>query len=121
MWVANAAGQLEALDLGAGRVAGALKGSAGSVRALALHPSEPVLASVGLDRFLRVHSTASRKQLAAVYLKQHLTGVAFCRAPDLAPPEAPAQEEGAAGEVQAPERAAGQERKRAKGRKKAKQ
>ena len=121
MWVANAAGQLEVLDLETGKMAGALKGSAGSVRALALHPSEPVLASVGLDRFLRVHSTASRKQLAAVYLKQHLTGVAFCRAPDLPPTEAPAQEEGAPGEAQVHERAAGQGLKRAKSRKKSKQ
>ncbi len=48
------------------------------------HPAEPLLASVGLDRFLRVHSTASRCQLAEVYLKQHLTGVAFCPA---APPK----------------------------------
>ena len=121
MWVANAAGQLEALDLAAGKMAGALKGSAGSVRALALHPSEPVLASVGLDRFLRVHSTASRKQLAAVYLKQHLTGVAFCRAPEPPPADVAAAEEGVLEQSGGPhERAAGRERKRAKGRNKPK-
>ena len=112
MWVANAAGQLEVLDLETGKMAGALKGPAGSVRALALHPSEPVLASVGLDRFLRMHSIASRSQLAAVYLKQHLTGVAFCRAPEPLPETLAAPQEGAVGEVRA--RAAGQERKRVK-------
>ena len=91
MWVANAAGQVEVLDLKTGKMAGALKGATGSVRAMSLHSSEPILASVGLDRFLRLHSTASRKQLAAVYLKQKLTGVSFC-----APPAEPAAEEGAA-------------------------
>lgn len=80
VWVANAAGQVEMLDLQAGKMAGAVKGATGSVRALALHPTEPLLASVGLDRFLRVYSTATRKQLTAVYLKQQLTGVSFCPA-----------------------------------------
>ena len=89
--MANAAGQVEVLDLRTGKMAGALKGAGASVRALALHANEPVLASVGLDRFLRLHSTASRKQLAAVYLKQKLTGVSFC-----APPAEPAAEEAVA-------------------------
>ncbi|BDA43611.1 probable WD repeat-containing protein 74 at C-terminar half [Coccomyxa sp. Obi] len=80
VWVANAAGQIEVLDLQAGQMAGAAKGATGSVRCLALHPTEPLLASVGLDRFLRVHSTVNRKQLCAVYLKQKLNGVTFCPA-----------------------------------------
>jgi hypothetical protein len=41
---------------------------------LAVHPSEPVLASVGLDRFLRLHSTHSRQLLAKVYCKTLPTG-----------------------------------------------
>ena len=85
VWVANAAGEIEVLDLQAGQMAGAVKGATGSVRCLALHPTEPLLASVGLDRFLRVHSTVNRKQLCAVYLKQKLNGVTFC-------PAAPQQE-----------------------------
>ncbi len=56
---------------------GALKGPAGSVRALALHPTQPLIASVGLDRFLRMHSTETRAQLGRVYLKQQLTGVVW--------------------------------------------
>ncbi|CAL8468436.1 g7976 [Coccomyxa elongata] len=80
VWVANAAGQIEVLDVRAGNMAGAAKGASGSVRCLALHPTEPLLASVGLDRFLRVHSTVNRKQLCAVYLKQKLNGVTFCPA-----------------------------------------
>ncbi len=80
VWVANAAGKVEVLDLQAGKMDGAVKGAIGSVRSLALHPTEPLLASVGLDRFVRVHSTTSRKQLCAVYLKQQLNGVSFCPA-----------------------------------------
>ena len=78
-------------------MSGAVKGSTGSVRALDLHPTEPLLASVGLDRHLRLHNTATRKQVASVYLKQHLMGVAFCPTP------APQKEakEGAAAEVPA--------------------
>lgn len=73
-WAANGKGGMQVLDLAGGKLQGALKGAAGCVRALALHPDLPLLASVGLDRFLRVHNTATRKLLAKVYLKQQLTG-----------------------------------------------
>ena len=97
VWVATAAGQIEVLDIRAGRMSGALKGSTGSVRALDLHPTEPLIASVGLDRHLRLHNTATRKQVASVYMKQHLMDVTFCPSP------APQKEakEGAAAEVPA--------------------
>eukprot|EP00967_Tisochrysis_lutea_P117959 scaffold191199_cov18-Tisochrysis_lutea.AAC.2 len=74
-----------------------LQGPAGSIRALALHPRHssscpsassglsdgpPLMASAGLDRFLRVHSTSAGQQaLGKVYLKQQLTGVAWLRPP----------------------------------------
>ena len=83
-WIANAAGQMEVLDLKAGKMAGALKGPTGSVRCLALHATEPLIASAGLDRHVRIHSTATRKQVSSVYLKQRLEGVAFCPAPAVA-------------------------------------
>ncbi|XP_014117240.1 PREDICTED: WD repeat-containing protein 74, partial [Pseudopodoces humilis] len=38
-----------------GRVLRALKGFAGGVRGLQCHPRLPLVASVGLDRFLRLH------------------------------------------------------------------
>lgn len=47
---------------------------AGSVRALAVHPGRPLIASVGLDRFLRVHDTRTRQPVCKVYLKSQLTG-----------------------------------------------
>lgn len=65
-------------------MSGALKGPTGSVRSLALHPSEPLIASAGLDRHVRLHSTVTRKQTSLVYLKQRLEGVAFCPAPAVA-------------------------------------
>ena len=47
---------------------------AGSARALTVHPSGEVLASVCLDRYLRLHSCASRQLLAKVYCKTLPTG-----------------------------------------------
>lgn len=48
------------LDLRAARLAGAVKGLTGSARALACHPTLPVLAVVSLDRFLRIYDTEAR-------------------------------------------------------------
>jgi ribosome biogenesis protein NSA1 len=93
VWVANATGSVEVFDVRAGRFSGAIKGIAGSVRDLALYPSiessssrstsgehkrNVCIASVGLDRFLRVHSCASRNSLGKEYLKTQLTAVAWC-------------------------------------------
>jgi ribosome biogenesis protein NSA1 len=56
----------------------ALKGAGGSVRTLALYPGpEPWVASVGLDRFLRVHDASTKASKARVYLKQQLTSVVW--------------------------------------------
>jgi hypothetical protein len=54
---------------------------AGSVRSLAVNPQAPVLASVGLDRYLRLHSVHSRQLLAKVYLKTLPTGALHCPPP----------------------------------------
>ena len=82
IWVGNGEGRVEAFDVRAGRWSGGvLKGMAGSVRSLALHPDHAHnrrLASAGLDRFLRVHDTKSRVGVGKVYLKTELTGVAWC-------------------------------------------
>ncbi|KAG2449863.1 hypothetical protein HYH02_005386 [Chlamydomonas schloesseri] len=81
IWVGNGRGHVEALDLRQApaklSMGHALKGVAGSIRALALHPSEPLIASVSLDRHLRVHHSTKRSSLAKLYLKQALTGVAW--------------------------------------------
>lgn len=56
---------------------GALKGPAGAVKSLAIHPELPIIASVGLDRFFRVHNVDSKALLCKLYLKQQLTAVAW--------------------------------------------
>ncbi|GLI64763.1 hypothetical protein VaNZ11_008164, partial [Volvox africanus] len=85
VWAGNGRGQVEALDMrqAPSRVSmgHALKGSAGSIRSLSLHPYQPLIASVSLDRHLRVHLTTNRQLLTKVYLKQALTGVAWLPTP----------------------------------------
>jgi hypothetical protein len=99
VWAANGMGHVEALDLRAGRMAGTLKGAGGSVRGLALHPGgEPLIASAGLDRFVRVHSTGSRANLGRAYTKQQLTAVAWLAPLPAAAGAAAADAEGADGE-----------------------
>lgn len=70
--VGNTHGQIALLDLRKGLVRGCLKGLAGGVRGLQCHPSQPVVASCGLDRFLRIHSLEDRKLQHKVYLKSRL-------------------------------------------------
>ncbi|KAL2081122.1 hypothetical protein ACEWY4_022975 [Coilia grayii] len=73
--VGNTQGQLAVLDLRKGLVRGCLKGLAGGVRGLECHPTLPLVASCGLDRFLRVHSLDDRKLQHKVYLKSRLNCV----------------------------------------------
>lgn len=70
--VGNTHGEIAILDLRKGLVRGCLKGLAGGVRSLQCHPSLPLVASCGLDRFLRIHSLEDRKLLHKVYLKSRL-------------------------------------------------
>ncbi len=70
-------GKIECLDLRMNKLQGSLKGPGGAVKSLALHPELPIIASVGLDRFLRIHNVDSKALLCKLYLKQHLTAVAW--------------------------------------------
>ena len=70
-------GLLSQFDVGTGRTRGALKGCSGAVRALSQHPTLPLVAATGLDRHVRVFSTASRLQELALYVKQPCTGIVF--------------------------------------------
>ena len=63
-WAADSQGQIACLELKLGKLQGVIRGCAGSVRCLAIHPSLPILASACLDRFLRLHDLSSRKLLA---------------------------------------------------------
>ncbi|KAG1673183.1 hypothetical protein FOA52_015294 [Chlamydomonas sp. UWO 241] len=87
VWLANGSGTIEALDVGARSTGHGLRGPGGSIRALCAQaggePGAPsLLASAGLDRFVRVHDTSSRRSLLKLYMKQQLTGVMFAPVPD---------------------------------------
>ncbi|XP_057684952.1 WD repeat-containing protein 74-like [Corythoichthys intestinalis] len=70
--VGNTHGQIAVLDLRKGLVRGCFKGLSGGVRGLQCHASQPVVASCGLDRFLRIHSLEDRRLQHKVYLKSRL-------------------------------------------------
>jgi len=76
-YVANTKGDLGKLDLRTGKLLNKYLGSTGSIRSISLHPTEPYLASVGLDRFLRVHNTETRQIMFKFYLKTRLNCVLF--------------------------------------------
>jgi ribosome biogenesis protein NSA1 len=72
-WVGDGGGNLQVYDVRAGKFDGAIKGIGGAVRDIDIRDN--YIASVGLDRFVRVNSTSSRASLAKVYIKSQLTGV----------------------------------------------
>ncbi|NXK55327.1 WDR74 protein, partial [Chauna torquata] len=72
-----------------GRVLKCLKGFAGSVRGLQCHPSLPLVASCGLDRFLRVHDLGDKRLLHKVYLKSRLSCLLLSSHQDWEAQEAP--------------------------------
>jgi ribosome biogenesis protein NSA1 len=72
---ADVKGTMEQIDIGTFKRINRLKGSGGSIRCLSHHPTQPLLASVGLDRWLRVHDTQTRRVQYKCYLKQRLNAV----------------------------------------------
>ena len=47
-------------------------GPAGSIRQMQIHPTQPFLVCLGLDRMVRVYNTVQQKQIHCVYFKQRL-------------------------------------------------
>mmetsp|Transcript_8005 Transcript_8005/g.29600 ORF Transcript_8005/g.29600 Transcript_8005/m.29600 type:complete len:463 (+) Transcript_8005:79-1467(+) len=77
LFAGSTSGDIHSFDLSNGNRLGAFKGSTGSVRCIVAHPSLPVIASCGLDRFVRVFHSTTRKPLAKLCLKQMLTCVSI--------------------------------------------
>ncbi|KAL1826180.1 uncharacterized protein LOC108211024 [Daucus carota subsp. sativus] len=76
VYVGNGSGDLASYDIRTGKLLGRFSGKcSGSIKSVARHPELPVIASCGLDRYLRFWDTESRQLLSAVFLKQHLTSV----------------------------------------------
>jgi WD40 repeat protein len=76
-WVGDASGNLQVFDVRAGKYAGAIKGFGGSVRSLDIQHTESLIASAGLDRFVRVNALRSRSSLVKLYATSQLTAVRF--------------------------------------------
>ncbi|CAN6975420.1 unnamed protein product [Brassica rapa subsp. trilocularis] len=78
VYVGNASADLAAFDIRTGKLLGSFLGKcSGSIRSVVRHPHHQVIASCGLDRYLRVYDVKTRQLISAVFLKQHLTGLVF--------------------------------------------
>ncbi|OQS07003.1 hypothetical protein THRCLA_00978 [Thraustotheca clavata] len=73
----DTAGNINALDLRTLKHLGRYAGSVGSIRDIAIHPTMPYMAAVGLDRMVHVYNIESRKSYATHYAKQRLNSVLF--------------------------------------------
>ncbi|KAF9671681.1 hypothetical protein SADUNF_Sadunf12G0072900 [Salix dunnii] len=78
IYIGNGSGDLASFDMRTGKLLGCFIGKcSGSIRSIARHPELPVIASCGLDSYLRLWDIKTRQLLSAVFLKQHLTNVVF--------------------------------------------
>ncbi|KAK8968118.1 hypothetical protein KSP40_PGU017417 [Platanthera guangdongensis] len=76
VYVGTGIGDLASFDMRTGKLLGCFVGKcSGSIRSIARHPELSLLASCGLDSYLRIWDSRTRQLLSAVFLKQHLTNV----------------------------------------------
>ncbi|KAK5579720.1 hypothetical protein RB653_009406 [Dictyostelium firmibasis] len=78
-YASDSIGKVFCYDVRTSKHFGSFKDSTGSVRDIAIHPTLPLLATVGLDRYLRVYDLDNRKMLHKVFLKQRLSSVLFSK------------------------------------------
>lgn len=62
----DSAGGLFGFEMSTGKMRGAYKGHSGGISAVVCHREDPIVMSVGMDRFLHVHDLVSRKETAHV-------------------------------------------------------
>ncbi|XP_047308189.1 WD repeat-containing protein 74 [Impatiens glandulifera] len=78
IYLGNGSGDLASIDTRTGKLLGCFLGKcSGSIRSIARHPELPVIASCGLDSYVRFWDVNSRQLISAVFLKQHLNSVVF--------------------------------------------
>ncbi|KAK3403800.1 hypothetical protein EUGRSUZ_K00186 [Eucalyptus grandis] len=78
VYVGNGSGDLASFDMRTGKLLGCFLGKcSGSIRYISRHPDFPMIASCGLDSYVRLWDVKSRQLLSAVFLKQHLNSVLF--------------------------------------------
>ncbi|KAJ9707228.1 hypothetical protein PVL29_002289 [Vitis rotundifolia] len=67
IYIGNGSGDLASVDMRTGKLLGCFLGKcSGSIRSIARHPELPVIASCGLDSYLRFWDIKTRKLLSAV-------------------------------------------------------
>ncbi|KAK7284759.1 hypothetical protein RJT34_19512 [Clitoria ternatea] len=78
IYIGNGSGDMASVDTRTGKMVGCFTGKcSGSIRSIVRHPELPVVASCGLDGYLRLWDTNTRQLLSAVFLKQHILHVLF--------------------------------------------
>ncbi|KAK9111570.1 hypothetical protein Scep_019089 [Stephania cephalantha] len=76
VYFGTGSGDLASADMRTGKLLGCFIGKcSGSIRSIVRHPELPIIASCGLDSYLRLWNTKTRQLLSAVFLKQHLNVV----------------------------------------------
>ncbi|KAJ4963468.1 hypothetical protein NE237_023407 [Protea cynaroides] len=76
VYFGTGSGDLASVDMRTGKLLGCFVGKCcGSIRSVARHPELPMIASCGLDGYLRIWDSKTRQPLSAVFLKQPLTNV----------------------------------------------
>jgi ribosome biogenesis protein NSA1 len=67
IYVGNASADLASFDIRTGKLLGSFLGKcSGSIRSVVRHPQHQVIASCGLDRYLRVYDVKTRQLISAV-------------------------------------------------------
>ncbi|RDX68515.1 WD repeat-containing protein 74, partial [Mucuna pruriens] len=78
IYVGNGSGDMASVDIRTGKLLGCFSGKcSGSIKSIVRHPELPVVASCGLDSYLRLWDTKTRQLLSAVFLKQHIMHALF--------------------------------------------
>jgi ribosome biogenesis protein NSA1 len=54
-------------------------GAAGAVTAICCHPSLPLIATCGLDRYVRIYNYEDRSLYHKIYVKQRMTAILFSK------------------------------------------
>ena len=73
--IGSGKGRMLLFDMRTMKTVHAYRGFTGSIREIYCHPTNPLILSVGLDRFLRVHHYNSQKPVYKSYLKSRLNAV----------------------------------------------
>ncbi|KAK7256256.1 hypothetical protein RIF29_29695 [Crotalaria pallida] len=78
IYIGNGSGDMASIDIRTGKLLGCYIGKcSGSIRSIVRHPELPVIASCGLDSYLRIWDAKTRQLLSSVFLKQPLMHVLF--------------------------------------------